>query len=50
MSSSTRKVLIVDEDIQDLSSHATSLEAQGCMAYKRSPYETALLSIPITNI
>ncbi len=33
MRSSTRKVLIVDEDIQDLSSHAMPLEAQGRMAY-----------------
>ena len=34
MRSTTRKALIVDEDIQDLSSHAMPLEAQGCMAYK----------------
>ena len=34
MRSTTRKALIVDEDIQDLSSHTMPLEAQGCMAYK----------------
>ncbi|MFY9530065.1 MAG: response regulator [Candidatus Acidiferrales bacterium] len=45
MRSSTRKVLIVDQDIQDLSFHAMPFEDQGCMVYKCSSYETALRSV-----
>jgi DNA-binding response OmpR family regulator len=43
--SSPRKVLVVDEDIQDLRSHAMPFEAHGCKVYKCSSYETALRSV-----
>jgi DNA-binding response OmpR family regulator len=40
--SSERKVLVVDEDIQALSTHAMTFEAYGCKVYKCNSYETAL--------
>lgn len=43
--SPTRKVLVVDEDVQDLSNHAILLEAEGFEAIKCGSYEAAIRSI-----
>jgi DNA-binding NtrC family response regulator len=43
--SSAPKILIVDEDIRDLSFHAIPFDAQGFKVYKCSSYETALRAV-----
>ena len=41
----TRRVLVVDENVQDLSNHAKLLEAEGFEAVKFGSYEAAIRSI-----
>jgi DNA-binding NtrC family response regulator len=43
--SRARKVLVVDEDVRDLSNHAILLEADGFEVVKCDSYETAIRSI-----
>ena len=40
-----RKILVVDEDVEDLSNHAKLLEAEGFEAVKCGSYEAAIRSI-----
>ena len=41
----SRKVLIVDENVEDLAQHASHFEARGFEVHKCTSYETALRSI-----
>jgi DNA-binding NtrC family response regulator len=40
-----RKVLLVDENVQDLSNHAKLLESEGFEVVKCGSYETAMCSV-----